>query len=86
MGLESGQLKIHPEWSPRADGNVTAWVFKFPKCVSVLLFAHVCFCFISHPLTMALEGCSPTEGKGAGGCAIPLPLVLPLLSTCLQDL
>lgn len=91
MGLKSGQLKIHPKQSPRADGKVTAQVFVFPSVfMCSVVWPHLSvFALSPVPLTMApwLAPCfSPHRREGCGGRAVPLPLVLPLLSTCLQVL
>lgn len=78
MGLESGQLENPPRMVSKGRWKCDSLGFLISsKCVSfVLLFAHVCFCFISHPLTMALGLLSPQKGRGAG-CAIPFPWFCP---------
>lgn len=71
-GLESGQLKIHPEHSPRADGNVTAWGFLISQvCFHTQLFTHVFLLYLPSPDHGPWAGArllSPQKGRVRGLC------------------
>ena len=83
-GLESGQLKIHPEHSPRADGNVTAWLFLISQVsFRAQLFTHVFLLYLPTPDHGPWAGArllSPTEGKGSGA----VPSLFPWFCLCFQ--